>query len=130
MRRFGDNPDPRNEAYERKLSEQIYWERKAEHLEELVKLKIPIGKSRKRKKIPDSRIRKYKLLIKKTNEQGLNPEAVFMYVSEKRSLLREVMGYTQLKGKEGRISLDECSESQIGKSFRNNYKTAFRAISS
>jgi len=125
-KRFGDNPDPAQENLERGLAETIYLQQKAERLEKLVKQK----KSRKRKNISTSMLRKYKLFIKKTDNQRLNPKAIFMYTNEKRSLLREVMSYTKLKGDKGRVPIDDCSKSQIGKAFRNNYDTAISALDS
>jgi hypothetical protein len=125
-KRFGENPDPAQEKLERILMENIYWQRKAEHLEELINPKILTPKKpQKRKEISKSKEKRYELFIKEINKQGLSPEAIFNYSNEKRSLLREVFGYTKLKGGK---SLDECSDSQIGKAFKNIYKTAIKSV--
>lgn len=116
-----------NEEKERNLAEDIYLQMKGERLEKLAGIP-PIKKHRKRKQISKPMLRKYKLFVKKTKEQELNPDAVFMYVPEKRSLLREVMNYSQLKGEGRRIPIDECSDSQVGKAFQNIYNTASKTI--
>ena len=75
-----------NEEKERNLAEDIYLQMKGERLEKLAGIP-PIKKHRKRKQISKPMLRKYKLFVKKTKEQELNPDAVFMYVPEKRSFV-------------------------------------------
>lgn len=112
------SPTHNEEDYERFLAENMYWDK--------------INNPKRTRNISESMLRKYKEFVKKTIEQELFPQAVFLHVSEKRSLFREILNYTKLNGERRgtKIPLDDCSDSQIGKAFRNTYNTALRAISS
>jgi hypothetical protein len=73
-------------------------------------------------------LQKYKIFIEKADSMNLNPDTIFNDTKEKKSLLRNIMGYTYLKTKEGRDFIDNCSDAKIGLAFRNTYYNALKVI--
>lgn len=110
------------ELYERG---KLEYDLEEKRLERLVDGNVKKNKVGRKRKIP----RKiYEEFFKKANKQGLNPDAVFMQTEEKRSLLKEVLGYPSLKGSGEIIPITDCSDSKIGKAFRSSYISAYKLL--
>jgi len=122
------NDSSQIERITRENAETMYFTQRANKMIGEGLEKSVLKKPRRRKKISEPMLKKYRLLVRKTNEQELNPEAIFVHIPEKRSLFREIMGYTKLQSVDGKISLDSCSDSQIGKAFKNTYRSAVQVI--
>ena len=63
-------------------------------------------------------------LVRRAESLPYTPEATFMDTAEKTRILRNVLGYTTLKTRDGEMPLDECNDARIGRAFTNSYRTA------
>lgn len=75
-----------------------------------------------------SREKNYEEFIQRSNGYKLNPDDIFSDANEKREIIRETMHYSSLRSSGGNMSIEECSDSKIGQTFRSIYKTAQKSL--
>lgn len=116
MGKYGDNPDPKEENYERFLAEQIY-------------LKQTAKRDQQRKIEKDSVRQRYSKLVKAITEGRINVDNVFTQSNEKRSLLTDIMGYKRLKikGDKG-VFIEEATNERVGHAAKNIYYSALNYL--
>ncbi len=81
--------------------------------------------NRQVKEKSNSREQQYLDFYKKVENKHLTPSNIFCETNAKRSLIKEVFGYTKLiTGKKESTPIEECNPERIGQVFRKMYKTA------
>ena len=88
------------------------------------------GKSTKLNVKPKSKNQgKYEGFVAATIAQGINVEDVFEDIPAKKRNLTEYLGYTALKGVDGKwIPLDNAKHSRIGKAYLEHYNRGRKAL--
>lgn len=72
---------------------------------------------------------KYQGFIEATINQGINVENVLKDINSKKRNLREILGYTALKGRAGEwIPLDNAKDSRIGKVYLEHYNRGRKVL--
>lgn len=70
---------------------------------------------------------KYQRFIAATESSQINVERIFEDIPTKKRIIREVMGYTALTGRENKaVRLEEAKDARIGKVYLDIYNRARR----
>ena len=67
---------------------------------------------------------KYEKFLHEVSSSGLDPYDIFSLTDVKKRILRNVMNYRNLWGKNGKVPLNKCSDARIGSAFKRVYETA------
>jgi len=105
------------EEAERAEADRVYFREVEPRLEDRV------SKTKKETK-KNEILENYNRLYETARKYGVNVENTFADTSIKRKHLVEIMGYSELKSRGRKISIEKASDARIGMTYRNCYNEA------